>query len=119
VAVSPGAEALVGRRVQLVFDGRDATPDLGDEGPVVAAVTAVDPDAQVGGPLLEATVEAPPLLKGLRLRAWARYEDEPLRSCLEGRAPTVNASIEAEGGRAVAGGLATLTALPHAPGTSA
>jgi hypothetical protein len=103
--------------VRLVFDPAASTPDLAQAGPVEAVVAAVRHDAQAGGPLVEGTVHGPPLLKGFALRAWARYEDEPLEACLAGGAPTVNASIEAADGRAVAGGLATLSVAgpdPHA-----
>lgn len=99
----------------MAFDAGNATPDLPAEGPVRATVGAVRHEPQVGGPLIEGEVESPPLLKGLRLRAWARYEDEPIEGVLEGRAATVNASIEAEGGAAVAGGLAALTLDPAQP----
>ena len=109
MARSPGPQALAGRRVRLAFDPRDSTPDLAAGGPVEATVETVRDDPAVGGPLIEGTVEAPTLLRGLAFRAWARYEDEPLEACLSGGAATVNASIEAPGGRAVAGGLASLT----------
>jgi hypothetical protein len=45
----------------------------------------------------------------MALRAWARYEEEPLEACLEGGSATVNASIGRPDGPAVAGGLARLS----------
>lgn len=109
----------MGRRVLLAFGAADATPDLADEGPVLATVAAVRDEPKVGGPLLEATVDSPALLRGMALRAWARYEDEPLEAVLEGRPSTVNASIEAAGGAAVAGGLAALSLADPGQATSA
>lgn len=106
MAGDPGG--LVGRRILLVFDAMDATPDLGDFGPLGARVTGVEDDPSMGAPWTAAQIDDPPELVGLTVLVQVRYEEESIALAGKGRPVTVNAQIRDTARRVVGGGIATL-----------
>jgi hypothetical protein len=102
------AQRLVGKRVRIVFDAVDSTPDLPDVGPLTARIVAMEAAQGAAGPRLVGRVESPPELLGLTAIAEIRYEEESLASALQGRPVTVNAFLEDSAKKALAGGIATM-----------
>ncbi len=113
------APPLVGRQFVLRFGKVDATPDLHEVGPITAQVTAVGLEGSPPSERITARVVAPPAVEKLTVSVAARYESEPIAVALGGAVVTVEAFLTDEGGRAVAGGIATLNFLPETAGAHA
>lgn len=100
-----GRSALEGRLLELSFGEQDATPDLHEAGTIVARVTGVTLEGSPPSPRIQATVEGPDFMEGLRATLGLRYEGETVEQALAGRPVAVTVVFEKRGGTVVGGGL--------------
>ena len=102
----------MGRTVTLTFEAVDATPDLHEMGPVTAKVTAVALEGSPPSEKLTARVVSPAAMEGLTVALAQRYEGEPVAAAEKGAWVTVEAFFTDAAGKAVAGGLGSMTFAP-------
>lgn len=105
----PDPSGFVGRDLRLKFTSENATPDLHEMGEVAAQVTRVELEGAPPSEKITAKVESPSTMNGLTVALRARYEGESLAAALQGAWVTVEAFFTDAGGRAVAGGIGTMT----------